>query len=556
MDAPEHSPARPSVDPANTASRSAPPWPLIAAVVIAFLSIVLLRATGPSDLWDQTQPRTIAYTADILVRGGNAWVLAQDADGFPATKPPLYNWLAAPFVAIAGRESEFAHRFPSVLAALATAGLLVWWGERLAARGRLGGVRGMGWLAALAWLAMFPTIKLGYLARPDMLLCLVLFIGWWAATRAIAFRRDGSGERPGIANAMTFWLMFALAAWTKGPVAVCLLAYPPLLALVLERSLAPLATLRPMLFALPAMMLAGLWYALAAWIDPAHFRQTLVYGEVVGRVTGNGPEGGGDGPMAILLGLPVMPMYFVARFAPWSIASLLGFVALFGRETTDQPRPKRWRSSPDHAVLLGALLWTALLVALFSLSSGKRADYIAPVYAPAALVAAWWLLGDRFSPIRSRPWIAALVALVAIAIHAAVDRRGTVLPRETMDLVASVAERAIEARDRTGMPLIVVAPQLPHVAVVASTVAPRDNSMDGVRAALAAGGGALVLVGTKAMPGAIASMIEDGQAVERWRIDLPDDARPAGITHPLRLIEIRATRSAAESGGAERPLNP
>jgi 4-amino-4-deoxy-L-arabinose transferase-like glycosyltransferase len=526
-------------DPANTAWRSSARWSLVGATVIAFVAIVLLRATGPSDLWDQTQPRTIAYTADLLLRGGNAWILAQDADGFPATKPPLYNWLAAPFVALAGRESEFAHRFPSVLAMLATAGLLVWWGERLAARGRLGAVQGLGWLAALAWLAMFPTIKLGYLARPDMLLCLVLFVGWWTATRAIVERGETSSDRPGILNAATFWLMCALAAWTKGPVAICLIAYPPLLALVLHRSLMPLAALRPVLFALPTLCLAGLWYALAAWIDIEHFKQTLVYGEVVGRVTGNGPEGGGDGPMAILLGLPVMPMYFIARFAPWSIASVLGFLALFGREAPDRTQPRRWRLTSDHAVLLGALLWTALLVALFSLSSGKRADYIAPVYAPAALVAAWWLLGDRFSPIRSRPWLAAIVALVAIAVHAAVDRRGTVVPRSTMDLIASVATRAIEERERSGLPLVVVAPQLPHLSVVASTLAPRDNSMDGLRSTLAEGRGSLVLVGTKSMPGAIASMMRDGRAVERWRVDIPDDARPAGITHPLVLIEIR-----------------
>ncbi len=539
MDAPDQTTGGRRADPANTAPRQPALWPLAVATLVACVAILLLRSTAPSDLWDQTQPRTIAYTVDLLLRGGDAWILAQDADGFPATKPPLYNWLAAPFVALAGRESEFAHRFPSVLAMFATAGLLVLWGERLAARGGLGAVRGMGWLAALAWLAMFPTIKLGYLARPDMLLCLVLFVGWWTATRAIAAHGEQSADRPGIANALAFWLMGALAAWTKGPVAVCLLAYPPLLSLLLHRSLLPLAALRPALFAVPACCLAGLWYALAAWIDIEHFKQTLIYGEVVGRVTGNGPEGGGDGPMAILLGLPVMPMYFIARFAPWSIASLLGFLALFGREAPDRSAPRRWRLSPDHAVLLGALLWTLLLVALFSLSSGKRADYIAPVYAPAALVAAWWLLGDRFSPVRSRPWIAAVVAIVAIAVHAAVERRGTVVPRATMDRIASVATRAIEERNERNLPLVVVAPQLPHLAVVASTLPPRDNSMDGLRATLAEGRGALVLVGTKSMPGAIASMVNDGRAVERWRVELPDDARPAGITHPLVLLEIR-----------------
>lgn len=497
------------------------------AAVLALVAMAIARITGPSDLWDQTQPRTIAYTVDMLVHGGESWVLARDAQGVLATKPPLYNWLAAPGVALLGRQSEFAHRLPSLLATIAVVVLLVRWGERQG--------RGIGWLAALAWVAMFPTIKLGYLARPDMLLCLVMFIGWRAATAAINVERTAPALRR---QALLYWLAFALAAWTKGPAAICLLLYPPILSLVLHRSLAPLGRLYPLSFGLPGMALAGLWYAIAAWISPEHFRETLIYGEVVGRMTGNGPEGGGEGPMAIVIGFPVMTLYFFARFAPWSFLALLGAVALIARGERGE---RRWRASAPNAELLGAVLWTATIVLLFSFSSGKRADYIAPVYAPAALVAAWWMLRDPHSPIRSRPWIAVAIATVGMAIHIAVDRRGSVVSRPTMDHIEALVARSLaERRAAPETPLVVIAQQLPHVAVLCGDPAPADNSQKGLRAELALHGRALVLVATKSVPEPVRTLLAEGRARELWTMPFPADAAKGGMTYPAVMYEITA----------------
>ena len=43
----------------------------MAALVVLFVGRVL----GPSDLWDQTQPKTVSYTTDIIVHGGSHWIL-------------------------------------------------------------------------------------------------------------------------------------------------------------------------------------------------------------------------------------------------------------------------------------------------------------------------------------------------------------------------------------------------------------------------------------------------------------------------------------------------
>ena len=81
--------------------------------VAALLCVLAARILGPSDAWDQTQQTTIAYTTDMLVNG--RWVVPADRNGKPATKPPLYNWMAAPAVAASGYSSELAHKLPSVI---------------------------------------------------------------------------------------------------------------------------------------------------------------------------------------------------------------------------------------------------------------------------------------------------------------------------------------------------------------------------------------------------------------------------------------------------------
>ena len=45
---------------------------------------------------DQAQPKTVSYTTDIIANG--RWILPIELGEHKATKPPLYNWLAAPAV--------------------------------------------------------------------------------------------------------------------------------------------------------------------------------------------------------------------------------------------------------------------------------------------------------------------------------------------------------------------------------------------------------------------------------------------------------------------------
>src|SRR2546426_12274767 len=102
-------------------------WVLAAATVLCI-------TPGRIALTDPDEAR-YAETSREMTRDGD--IVVPHFNGVPRlNKPPLVYWMqAAAFVTLG--ESETTARLPSVVAALATLALLVWWGER-----RLGAAAG------------------------------------------------------------------------------------------------------------------------------------------------------------------------------------------------------------------------------------------------------------------------------------------------------------------------------------------------------------------------------------------------------------------------------
>src|SRR5947208_3959287 len=93
-------------------------------ILLGCCAVVMLssRVTAPSALQRFDQPRTVSYTADIVVNG--RWLLPRDMFGHVATKPPLVNWMAVAVVAL-GFWKEWAVKWTSVSATLLTTALTV-----------------------------------------------------------------------------------------------------------------------------------------------------------------------------------------------------------------------------------------------------------------------------------------------------------------------------------------------------------------------------------------------------------------------------------------------
>src|SRR6266545_921512 len=155
---------------------------------------VAWRFSLPDDLDSNDQAKQALYVLDIWERG--SWILPREQGVLPATKPPLYAWLAALASAPAGGPTEIACRVPSALASLAPARLIWLLGSRLWSSA-------VGVAAAWIFATTHTALKLCIHVRPDMLLTVL------TTTALIALLwREGESPR---ANALLFWLSASLS---------------------------------------------------------------------------------------------------------------------------------------------------------------------------------------------------------------------------------------------------------------------------------------------------------------------------------------------------------
>ena len=493
--------------------------------VLAILALVVLlgaRILGPSDAWDQTQPTTIAYTTDILVNGH--WVLPSERSGRLATKPPLYNWLAVPAVAMAGHSSEFAHKLPSVVALVLCFGLVVRLGRRLVSD-PLRDDPAVGWLAGLIFLSGYTIFKLGYLARPDMLLVLWMVLGWAAATRLCA---DQVGPDPATSRrrwlALGFWLCTGLAALTKGPAVLPLLIYaaiaPRLLVgrwsagRVLEWSWGPLV----------ALLVFGSWVWGVWRIAPEHLVQALWAHEIVGRITGYGDSP--REPLALLTTAPNMVLYYLSRFEPGCVFSILGMYCLWRRSAATGQR--WWRQlGRQGAALHGAAIFIVVMLAAYTLVTGKRADYLAPAYPPSALLAAWWLLRGPWRTGIRFPWMAPVcagVVLTGLTIHNSLELSAPY--RGFGDAVADFARETTRHVRARPAPVVLLNADYTHLGSFLGIAGP--SGPPALRLAAAAGG-----------PFWLVTPRVDEARFERWRRERGIDIELAEVCHSRSVPPTR-----------------
>jgi 4-amino-4-deoxy-L-arabinose transferase-like glycosyltransferase len=385
---------------------------LLCFILLALTAAVILaaRITGPSDLTTKTQPKTIAYTADMLVNG--RWLLPRHTTGELATKPPLFNWCSVPFVAAFDLWDEWAHKMPSILSGLASAALCAWmtaWMWKRRSRERdddaldpsASGVDpwALGFVAAAMLLAAWPMFKQIYIARPDMLMSALLTASWALATVILQRAAEGAGRRRTLALSLGLWLCVGATALTKGPTAALPAAYIPLAALLIHRRFA-LVHATGWWWGIPlAIAMFAAWLIPVYRIDPEHVRTTLLGSEITDRVSG-GSAG------ELIAGIWKMPLYFLGRFAPWSIAAVLALIHL---------RPRAWLRSR----FAPAILWLLLVLIAFTLPGGRLSRYLLPMYPAVAALAAYFVVvvGRKYRITAPRAALAALLVAIGLAAY-------------------------------------------------------------------------------------------------------------------------------------------
>jgi len=369
----------------------------VALLVVVFGAAVAWRALAPSDLYDNDQPKTVNYTMDMVANG--RWLMPQDVQGRPATKPPMVNWIGAPAVWLLGPE-PFALRLPAVLSGLAIVLLTVWMGRWIGLRSGLSSAAAwaLGLAAGSLWTASTTGVKFVYLIRPDGMLAAWLTGAWACATLLMV-----QNERRSSLLAGGFWLCVAGAALSKGPVAVIALLYVVLAAKLIVGRWRAVNRVQwwwggPLVLLLVGGWLWGAWLA-----DPVGFR--------LGMLGDNVDHRSMDGGAGVVLNRILeqwwqMPGQFLARFAPWSVFFVLAMLHW---------PPRRWFRSALGPVIL----WVLLVVGLFMLSPRQRPDYLAPCYGPAAIGAAYWLVvvGAKYRLTAVRVQVLALAIVMGLGIY-------------------------------------------------------------------------------------------------------------------------------------------
>jgi 4-amino-4-deoxy-L-arabinose transferase-like glycosyltransferase len=349
-------------------------------LLVSLLVMLTARLAGPSAMQRFDQPKTVAYTASMVLH--HQWLLPDDMLGRLSTKPPLVNWLAAPWVAM-GFWSEWAVKLPMLVASLCTLWMIMGMGRHLLGRcaetaewSDEGGL-----LAGLAWLTTPATMESLYHCRPDPVLVAFLVAAWALATLAL----DGSARHPRWV-VVGLWVAVGLAGLTKGPPALLPMLYVPLAARFLYGGWAA-AHRTGWKWGVPlALVMVGGWLIPVALLHPDHFSHVLLGQELLSRVAGVGSRFGdvekGGGTLGLLTGLYLNPVWLVEKMLPWSLAALAALWVL---------RPGQWFRHP----LGPAILWGLLVLAFFSLTASKTADYILPAYPSVAVLSAYFCVRMR-----------------------------------------------------------------------------------------------------------------------------------------------------------------
>lgn len=357
--------------------------PRIMWTLLLAWGVFTLATLGAAPLFDYDET-IYAQTAIDMMRHGE-WIVPT-ANGMQFfEKPPFTYYMMDLCFSIFG-ENAFSARLPSAVFSFGTALLLLHFGARLHSRR-------MGFAAAGIFLSMLEVGFLAHAAILDAVLnffiaaCLLNFALWLTG-----------GQRR---HALWCAAMMGAAVSIKGPVG----AVVPLLIIFAERLLSGnlLKLLRdiPWLQAIPIFLLTATpWYVMILAINGPAFLYDFIVVHNIERALHPMQGHGGRWHYYILV--------FAVSVLPW----LATLPWVFGRGW-------RMRRESDNTALLARLgiLWTLIVIVLFSFAQTKLPHYISCIYPGVAmLIAAVWMHGSP-EPARVRNMIrASMLVLLPAAL--------------------------------------------------------------------------------------------------------------------------------------------
>jgi 4-amino-4-deoxy-L-arabinose transferase-like glycosyltransferase len=331
------------------------------ALGMALAAALYFPGLGTLPFYDKGEPREVLSLVAQTETGN--WILPLTGGTTIPSKPPLLRWSSGAVVAATGRLDEWATRLPSAMLAMVTVAVVA-----AAAGARFGTFGGV--TTALVLATTWTWILAAREARVDMPLtaCLTMAL--------LALERVCRAPVPSRGALVALYASAALAVLAKGPVGVAVPGVVGLAYLTLRHDLGRLRRMRLGLGVVVVLLMAGTWYALAAWQGGHAFLARQLGHENVARFLG------GSGHTSHAKPFYYYAPAFLMGFMPWTlllVPAVVHLVLLRGRL--------------GAAGLLFPLVWLCGVVGFFSFAAGKRSIYLLPAYPSAAL-----LVGALFDP--------------------------------------------------------------------------------------------------------------------------------------------------------------
>jgi 4-amino-4-deoxy-L-arabinose transferase-like glycosyltransferase len=377
--------------------------------VSALAALVYLPGAGvPFSNTAECQEALVVWE---MVQSGD-WVLPRINGEQIPSKPPLYHWLAIGFSELTGRVDELSVRLPSIIAAALAVGLVF-----AAATAEWGVVAGT---AAAVVLGTSPEwAKWATTARTDATFALCLTAAFLLGERWLR-----SGRR---AVLVGLAIATGLATLAKGFSATGLVAIVLFVEMWRRGEWRRLRRVEVLGAVLVFAAIAGSWYAAALAQAGSAFVQKQIIRENVLRFLPY-EEGGPSRQHSFFFYVPML----LTGMLPWSVL-LPSAIS----------RAVRTRSSadPGEADFSRYLVsWGAIVFLVCSAASGKRTNYLLPLYPAAALLIGRELArilrgaesGDPARSLLVAGWAAAattgLVAAILILWRAGIEPWQPVVP--------------------------------------------------------------------------------------------------------------------------------
>lgn len=332
-------------------------WIAVLFLTAAILFGISMSRTG----FEGKDERRYAQVAKEITWGENIFVMHHLGKLYP-DKPPLFFWMQAISYKVFGEVSPFSARVPLWIVSMLALAF-----SYLCVR-QINGPRA-ALIASIALLLMFRFFWSGRWARLDMPMCAFTFGAFWASARILFPRANQSAAHWGWA--MLAWAMAALAILSKGPGILAWLGAILLFALV-RKDASVLRKHHLFTGVILTLAIVGAWLVPAMILGGRDYWGPMFGIHVVERFAGVVRH---EKPFFYYLGkvfsdtMPVALLLPVALVHAW----------------------KR-RNSPDEGRTQFYLCWFAFSMAFFSFPTGKRGQYILPLYPAAAAMVAQFVI--------------------------------------------------------------------------------------------------------------------------------------------------------------------